>query len=219
MPRHGKLEVVDEFQKVIRVNATYFTSHELNSDFVYYCHDDSESRHDSFHFMALSPEPEDFQYVGVFHIDILLKNDNSPVRVTDGVFHIVHGGSRLITGRDLRYVDADIDTKPSDIIYTTRSIPNGGIYRADNPFEPFAQFTQEDIDKNRVLFKHQGEEYGKVALWISDGLYDSNGVLEIQASPSFIRMLPSNGSIVENGKTVILTSNDLQVSKFLNCII
>lgn len=214
MPKHGKLEVVDELQKVVRDNATYFTLQELNSDFVYYCHDDSESRHDSFHFMALSPEPEDFQYVGVFHIDILLKNDNSPVRVSEGIFHVVHGGSRLITGRELRYMDADIDTKPSDIIYTARSIPNGGIYRANSQFEPFAQFSQEDLDKNRVLFKHQGDEYGKVSLWISDGMYDSNGILEIQASPPFIRILPSNGSIVENGKTVIMSPTDLQVSLF-----
>lgn len=215
LPKHGKIEVVNENLKILRDNTTYFTLQELNSDRVYYAHDDSESRHDSFHFMALSLEPEDFQFVGVFHIDIMLKNDNSPVRADAHVFHIVHGGARLITARDLSYTDADLDTKPSDITYTvqrfTKDPPNLTIFRADNPSEQIAQFTQEDINKNLVLFKHQGKEYGKMAFWISDGLFDVNGHLEIQASPPFIRMFPTNGSIVQNGKAVVITARDLQV--------
>lgn len=217
LPKHGKIEVINDKLKSIRDNTTYFTLQELNSDRVYYIHDDSESRHDSFHFMALSPEPEDFQYVGVFHIDIILKNDNSPVRANDNIFHIVHGGARLITARDLSYTDADLDTKPSDIIYTvqrfTKDPPNGGIFRADNPSEQIAQFSQDDINKNLVLFKHQGKEYGKMAFWISDGLFDVNGNLEIQASPPFIRMYPTNGSIVENGKAVVITAKEMQVNR------
>ncbi|KAJ2954210.1 hypothetical protein O0L34_g2449 [Tuta absoluta] len=222
LPKHGKIEVINDSSKIVRDNTTYFTLQELNSDRVYYAHDDSESRHDTFHFMALSPEPEDFQYVGVFHIDIILKNDNSPVRANDNVFHIVHGGARLITARDLSYTDADLDTKPSDIIYTvqryTKDPPNGGIFRADNPTEQIAQFSQDDINKNLVLFKHQGKEYGKMAFWISDGMFDVNGNLEIQASPPFIRMYPTNGSTVENGKAVVITTRDMQVDTNMNCL-
>lgn len=216
LPKHGKIEVINDNLEIIRSNTTYFTLQELNADKVYYSHDDSESKHDSFHFMALSPEPEDFQYVGVFHIDIILKNDNSPVRANENVFHIVHGGARLITSRDLTYTDADLDTKPSDIVYTVQRLvkdpPNGVIYRADNPTEQIAQFSQDDINKNLVLFKHLGKEYGKLSFWISDGLFDVNGNLEIQASPPFIRMFPTNGSIVENGKAVVITARDMQVS-------
>lgn len=222
LPKHGKVEVVTENLKILRDNSTYFTLQELNSDRVYYAHDDSESKHDSFHFMALSPEPEDFQYVGVFHIDIILKNDNSPVRASDNVFHIVHGGARLITARDLSYTDADLNTKASDIVYTiqrsTKDPPNGMIFRADNPTEQIAQFSQDDINKNLVLFKHQGKEYGKLYFWISDGLFDVNGNLEIQASPPFIRMYPTNGSIVENGKAVVITARDTQVDTNMNCL-
>ncbi|XP_041986792.1 chondroitin sulfate proteoglycan 4 [Aricia agestis] len=222
LPKHGKIEVITDSLQILRENTTYFTLQELNSDRVYYAHDDSESKHDSFHFMALSPEPEDFQYVGIFHIDIILKNDNSPVRSVDRVFHIVHGGARLITARDLSYSDADLDTKPSDIVYTvqrfTKDPPNGGIFRSDNPSEQIAQFSQDDINKNLVLFKHQGKEYGKMAFWISDGLFDVNGNLEIQASPPFIRMNPSNGSIVENGKSVVITNKDMLVDTNMNCL-
>ncbi|VVC93817.1 unnamed protein product [Leptidea sinapis] len=222
LPKHGKIEVIGDSLKVVRENTTYFTLQELNFDHVYYAHDDSESKHDSFHFMALSPEPEDFQYVGVFHIDIILKNDNSPLRASEHVFHIVHGGARLITSRDLSYSDADLDTKPSDIVYTVQRFikdpPNGGIYRADNPSEQIAQFTQDDINKNLVLFKHQGKEYGKLSFWVSDGLFDVNGNLEVQASPPFIRMIPTNGSIVQVGMGVIITSKEMQVDTNMNCL-
>ncbi|XP_050683596.1 chondroitin sulfate proteoglycan 4 [Leptidea sinapis] len=222
LPKHGKIEVIGDSLKVVRENTTYFTLQELNFDHVYYAHDDSESKHDSFHFMALSPEPEDFQYVGVFHIDIILKNDNSPLRASEYVFHIVHGGARLITSRDLSYSDADLDTKPSDIVYTVQRFikdpPNGGIYRADNPSEQIAQFTQDDINKNLVLFKHQGKEYGKLSFWVSDGLFDVNGNLEVQASPPFIRMIPTNGSIVQVGMGVIITSKEMQVDTNMNCL-
>ncbi|CAH4038660.1 chondroitin sulfate proteoglycan 4 isoform X1 [Pieris brassicae] len=222
LPKHGKIEVISENLKILRDNTTYFTLVELNADRVYYAHDDSESRHDSFHFMALSPEPEDFQYVGVFHIDIILKNDNSPVRMNENVFHIVHGGARLITSRDLSYADLDLDTKLSDITYTvqrfTKDPPNGGVFRADNPSEQIAQFTQDDINKNLILFKHQGKENGKLSFWVSDGLFDVNGNLEVQASPPFIRMFPSNGSIVENGKAVVISTRDMQVDTNMNCL-
>ena len=49
------------------------------------------------------------------------------------MFQIVTGGERLLTGRDLLYSDADIDTQPTDIVYTRRGIPNGGIYQASDP--------------------------------------------------------------------------------------
>ena len=75
---------------VLRKNTAYFSSRELMTERVFYVHDDSETRRDSFHFVALSSEEEDFQYVGVFHVDVLLKNDNTPVRAVDKVRYENH---------------------------------------------------------------------------------------------------------------------------------
>ena len=88
----------------MRLNATEFTSSELAAGQVEYTHDDSESQHDAFHFVAMSSEAEDFMYAGTLHIDVVLKNDNAPVRAVDGVFRVVTGGERLLTGRHLRWV-------------------------------------------------------------------------------------------------------------------
>ncbi|KAF4525482.1 hypothetical protein B566_EDAN002340 [Ephemera danica] len=163
-PRHGRIDVLKAGTTgVARSNTSWFDSREIESKKVVYIHDDSESRKDSFHFLAYAP---DFQYLGVFHFDIVLKNDNKPVRTVDRVFRVVRGGERLITGADLRFEDADLDTRPEDIVYTRRGIPNYGIYRASDtePLVPLFEFTQADLDAGRVLFKHGGtEEYGKVS--------------------------------------------------------
>ena len=61
---------------VIRANITFFTSDEIEQDRVVYNHDDSESRRDTFHFVATASRNHgrghDFQYVGVFHIHVVL---------------------------------------------------------------------------------------------------------------------------------------------------
>lgn len=71
-----------------------------------------------------------------------LTNDNPPIRAVEKVFRVVKNGERLLTGQHLKYTDADIDCTPSDIVYTRRGIPNGGIYSAEHPSTPVFQFTQ-----------------------------------------------------------------------------
>ena len=44
---------------------------------------------------------------------------------------------------------------------------------------PMLEFTQDDFDNFPVLFRHEGYEYGKVGLWIKDGQFYANGVLEV----------------------------------------
>ena len=95
---------------------------------VVYKHDDSESRRDTFHFVATAASAaaatsassgpmsrEGFQYVAVFHVAVVLRNDQTPTRVVDKVFQVVEGGQKLLTDHDLLFVDLDIDTRPEDI--------------------------------------------------------------------------------------------------------
>jgi chondroitin sulfate proteoglycan 4 len=67
------------------------------------------------------------------------------------VFQIVTSGERLLTGRDLRYSDADVDTQPTDIVYTRRGIPNGGIYQASDPTVRYLQ-TRNNSSRYEVPF-------------------------------------------------------------------
>ena len=216
-PHHGSIDIMEAgTMNVLRKSSPFFTSRELLTERVFYVHDDSETHRDSFHFVALSSEAEDFQYVGVFHVDVVLKNDNTPYRAIEKVFRVVTNGERLITGRDLKYSDADLDTKPSDLVYTRRGVPNGGIYKASEPSVELFEFTQEDLNQNRVLFRHEGADYGKVGLWITDGQFYANGVLEVRASTPFIEVTNNSGLVVQHGETVYLTADNLTSETNLN---
>lgn len=205
-PAHGILQID---RNGSTQNAThYFTLSELRSNQLFYLHDGSETKQDSFTFLAISPS-QDFQYSGSIYIDIILINDNSPVRTVDKVFHVVVGGKRLLTGDDLRYSDADLDTKSSEIMYTWHEIPNGEIYNSSNPTVKLSQFTQDDLDNKRVLFKHKGPEFAKFKLWVTDGQFFTNGVLDVQASPPFIHVFTNKKLVVQQGKSAVIKKDHL----------
>ena len=67
---------------------------------------------------------------------------------------VVEGDNKLLTGNDLRFVDLDIDTRPEDIKYSHHSIPNGELVFVEDPVQPIFQFTQRDLNEERVLFRY-----------------------------------------------------------------
>lgn len=213
-PKNGMLQTING--EKIRNHTRSFAVQELNDNVIYYVHDGSETDHDSFKFMALSNTDETFQYVGQLQINVHLKNDHSPVRVVDKVFQVVVGGEKLLTDKDLKYIDMDIGTPTSGIIYTCREIPNGQFFNIKNIDSNITEFTQEDLDNKTILFKHKGPEYGKVRLWVTDGQFHVNGILEIQASGPFIHIEMDKKVIVETKKTAILTSENIHYSTNLH---
>lgn len=206
-PKHGILQVVKDNKERNKTN--YFTLNELTSNELYYIHDDSETRTDEFEFMALSREEENFQYVETIHIDVILKNDNTPVREIDKEFYIVVGGQKLLTSDDLKYVDPDIDTKPTDIVYTYKDLHSGGIYSAKNTSVELLKFTQNDLDKNLVLFKHNGTAHFKINIWVTDGSNFVKGVLEVKASAPFISVYNHRKLYVKHGAIATIKSDHL----------
>ncbi|CAG9855229.1 unnamed protein product [Phyllotreta striolata] len=206
-PKHGYIQKADG--EIKRNHTRYFTSDDIKNNLIYYIHDNSETKDDSFTFVALD---DNFLFVGRVAIEIILKNDNSPVRTVDKVFHVVVGGEKSLTGKDLKYVDADLDTTPSSIVYTSRDSTNGYFYNANNSTSKITEFTQDDLDHNRIVFKHKGAEFGKVRLWITDGQFHVNGVLEVQASAPFIHVNMRRKIIVEQGRIVTITSEHLSYS-------
>ncbi|XP_076177820.1 chondroitin sulfate proteoglycan 4-like protein [Ptiloglossa arizonensis] len=210
-PRHGWLTVTNNSRSHTRNNTVYFVSKELATQRVYYVHDDSETREDMFEFVAVASDAVDFMYVGLVRVEVTMKNDNAPERVVDRVFHIVSRGARLLTSKDLAYVDKDVDTKPSELIYTRRDAQKNGIYRMSNPAEQIYEFSQQDIDDGQILFKHHGEDHSKFEFSVTDGYFYTSGVLEIQASPPYARLREGNGSVVQFNRSVTLGPEELNV--------
>lgn len=209
-PKRGVLQV--KTSDALRNATQYFTLAELKNEQVYYRHDNSESREDLFMFEALSSGEENFQFVNQFKIEVILKNDNSPIRAVDKVFNVVVGGERLVTGSDLKYADADVHTTLKEIVYTCRESLNGNFYYVNNRSVKITEFTQYDLNQNKVLFRHKGPEYGKVRLWVTDGHFHVNGVLEIQASAPFIHVHYNKKLIVQQSSLTVLTTEHLSYS-------
>lgn len=211
-PQHGVLCNYDmKESKTIEIDT--FTLDGLYSQDIYYCHDDSESVEDSIDFLLLSDEVSDFQIICEVQFNITLLNDNGPYRVSENIFHVVRNESKLISVTDLRYVDPDINTNETNIVFKRLLTTNGEFYRDEVLAD---QFTQDDITHGRILLKHTEPDNGTASFIVTDGYYEVPGELLIQASEPFIKISERNASIVQEGKYILLKSNDLAIETNLN---
>ncbi|XP_055920234.1 chondroitin sulfate proteoglycan 4 [Eupeodes corollae] len=203
-PHHGSLCHQDTNTSKLET-MTVFTLEQLFLNEIYYCHDDTESQEDSFSLLILSNKEADMQFVCQIDIQIKLLNDNPPYRTVDRIFHVVRGSVRTINQDELQYMDSDVNTNLSDIHFIHVSSTNGGFYKSGVYMD---HFSQDDIDNRRIVFQHSGPDIGTASFIVSDGQYESTGVLEIHASDPFVSMLPTNATTVQEGKFVILRNRD-----------
>ena len=197
-PVHGWLSVLGPNKvDVIRDQTDYFTSLELSDHRLFYSHDDSESRRDSFSFVARKRNGGDFQYRATFHIHVILRNDQTPTRAVDKVFYVVEGGEKILTEKDLLFVDMDIDTKPEDIKFESRATPNGELVYAEDPTKRVSEFSQQDIYDRKILFKHKGSNFGRILIWVNDGQLWVSTELKVRASAPFVKIENNTGLIVQ----------------------
>ena len=145
-----------------------------------------------------------------------MKNDNPPIRVVDKIFEVVKNGQKRLTNEDIRYIDADIDSSPADIKFSKTYLQNGNLYYVDRPHEVVEHFTQEDIDNEKILFKHFGDEFGRSVFWISDGQFYASGVLEIKASKPYLKVSQNTGLIVKYGESGLITTKNLTIETNLD---
>lgn len=209
-PSHGDLCI---FHADYRERVETFQLENLYLGDIFYCHDDSESNEDSMKILILSDSHTDFQYVNEIAIDIYLQNDNPPTRQIDRKFPIVRGDSKLITSSDLKYYDPDIDSRTVDIVYKNIQSSNGEIMIGGITA---LSFNQDDLDQMRVYFNHSGDDYGRVHFIVTDGMFEVAGILEIEASDPFLKILETNASVVQEGKLVSITLDELNIETNLN---
>lgn len=208
--RHGCLTVYND-SLPLRYNTTYFSSEELAHQLVFYVHDDSETTNDSLEFLAISSDHTDFMFVGAIYIEIDLKNDKKPVRMNRKIFHVVSKAEKLITKADLLFTDEDLNTKPANIVYNVKQISNGKIFRIGELMYQINQFSQQDIDDEKILFKHHGDNYGRIDFQVSDGELRTDDDLEIQAGHAYVKLLLSDRTVVQSNRTVVLTTKEVDV--------
>ncbi|XP_068150661.1 chondroitin sulfate proteoglycan 4 [Drosophila tropicalis] len=204
-PNHGVICKYDE-QTGLTTPIELFSLDQLFRNDIYYCHDDTESTRDNFELLILSGDETDLQFVSSMEVHIKLVNDNEPYRTGgERIFHVVRNGFRTLNPIVLQYLDADMNTNHTDIHYVHVSSTNGAFYKSGHYID---SFSQDDIANRRIMFQHTGADVGSASFIVTDRQHEVNGLLEIKASDPFVSMLPTNASIVQEGKFVILKNKD-----------
>lgn len=212
-PSHGVLFVVNyKSRNIARQNATFFTNREINAGLVFYMHDDTENFRDNFSYIAITEDARpNFQVVGSLKLEIIPKNDNSPVRIDDNVFHVVQHGSRTILPQDLTYIDFDVASSPIQIKYTDIKVSSGYFSKNDDAYKKIDNFSQEDINKHAIRFVHRQGSYSSATMLITDGTLQTSGRLEIVASEPYIEVVNNTGLDVAIAGKALITNYNLSV--------
>jgi len=212
MPKHGNLCNYDEINSdILAINS--FKLDNLYLGDVYYCHDDTESINDIFKLLIVSDVLTDFQYIAEIHVNVILRNDNGPVQPFNKVFHIVRNETKFITDNDLKYVDPDINTNITDLVYSQLTITNGELLKNGLVID---HFNQDDIKNQRILYQHFGIDEGKIYFTVTDGLYEVQGDIDVIASDPFLKLCESNASVAQEGKMISIKTSDLSIETNLN---
>lgn len=224
-PKHGKLTRISHSNS----NASYdniviFSNQDVLEERLMYIHDDSESNHDSFTFIASISDGFKTSITdrdvgtkeGTFNISVQLINDQKPARLIDKVFHVVRDGQKLLTVEDLRYHDPDSDFDDSQLIYTRRGIPMGDLVLVNDTTQRLFQFRQKDLEERRVLFIHKGASTGRFVLFVSDGKHFISSLLDISAGDPFLKVGNNTGLLVQKGQSVTIHTANFSVESNLD---
>lgn len=215
-PRHGSLQLLSQnHSEVVHRQLTSIAQVDIKRRLVVYRHDDSENGSDSFEFAITNGSEHQFPR-GTFHIEVVMKNDNSPMRTVTRPFHVIRNGERRLLGTDINYHDEDGQTTAADIVYSKTYLPSGNFYFANDTVAN--SFNQEDINMGRIRYRHAGEDNIRAILWVTDGQYYLSGLLDIVATDPSIEVANNTGLLVRAPESTIISVHNLSISTNIDLV-
>uniref|UniRef100_A0A8C3WYZ9 Fraser extracellular matrix complex subunit 1 n=1 Tax=Catagonus wagneri TaxID=51154 RepID=A0A8C3WYZ9_9CETA len=134
-----------------------FSQQDINEGIVWYRHSGVPAQSDSFRFQVSSaPEPHAHLESRVFNIAILPQTPEAPKRSPGASLHLTarEDGLTVIQPHSLSFINSE---RPSGKIIYNITLPlhpdQGVIERRDQPHAPVRYFTQEDINRGRILYR------------------------------------------------------------------
>ncbi|RUS87460.1 hypothetical protein EGW08_004776 [Elysia chlorotica] len=201
-----------------------FTQEDLNSRLLVYKHDDSDSTRDTFLFgmKILVPRAhgESDRSIGglLFNFSLIIEpvNDNAYLLLTlHPKISVLQGSEIAVTSVNL--TTADLDTGPGDIEYIIETQPtNGMLVLTTAPTSRLRTFTQLDIDKLNLVFKHDGSSQSRSSVYFK--VWDKKfpptyANLDIEVRPLAIDVDTKDDIPIYQGTTAItLTPQHLKVT-------
>ncbi|XP_060744060.1 FRAS1-related extracellular matrix protein 2b [Tachysurus vachellii] len=185
---------------------------------IVYEHDDSETTEDSFKVLLTDGK---FTVEKTVLIMVIPVDDETPrMAINDGL-EIEIGEIKDITNKVLKATD--LDTKDSTLTYVIRYGPNQGILQKRTPFGTLQNitigmnFTQNDIDENRIIYVHNGQEGVRdlIKFDVTDGinpLIDRYFYVTVGGIDMVFPDVISKGVSLKEGGRVTLTTDLLSTS-------
>ncbi|KAK3514840.1 hypothetical protein QTP70_033777, partial [Hemibagrus guttatus] len=163
-PMHGHIEN----SRFPGTPTTYFTRKQVEQEFIYYVHDNSETFQDYFTVIANATDLRKHSTPRTVHVQVTPVNDKPPVITANRVLRVWVSSITEITPEDL-YVEDD-DTAPEQLHYLTTQPSNGHLALKSAPTRPVMNFTQAHIDQGQLLFVHSGATAGGFNFQVNDGV-------------------------------------------------
>lgn len=174
-PAHGEIQIHDG-----KVNLSHIVLDDFIREKVYYHHDHSDTLDDSIRLSVYLLQGNIFLCNLTVPVVINPVNDNPFALITQSPqITVIEGENRTITRKDLYTEDADTD--PSHIVYDIISGPNpqlGALMKMSDEGVLYDvltdgnQFTQLDINENRIIYVHTGIPQSTTFLFnVSDGKF------------------------------------------------
>lgn len=213
LPEHGTL-VMDGADMMI---GSRFDQRDIINEEIKYTHDDSDSKVDVFEFSldirtrdqpGVNGEHNPTKLATFFNISIISVNDQPFHLLTKSPsIHVIQGFSANITQNDLKTVDKD--TPPENIVYNIVTGPNNGRVSFRDDLEMSVQrFTQDDINKNRTVFIHDGSrDAGAFYFSVSDGRFKPYyKIMNIRVIPIALQMVTKETVIIIQAESSVYIS-------------
>jgi hypothetical protein len=165
LPAYGTLQIDQGSGFVNVTNNTVITQAELNGGKLRYTHDGTEHFSDSFIVQANdhSGAANNLSTIQTVNISIASLND-APASLTILDLTVSEGGTGIIKGSNytgsephLVYVDPDNTTIQRQYRISTTTA-NGTLFLNGKALAVGSVFTQDDLDNNRIFYKHDGSE-------------------------------------------------------------
>ncbi|XP_061071955.1 chondroitin sulfate proteoglycan 4-like [Conger conger] len=163
-PQHGHIE----HSRVPGVPITTFTRKEVEQQFIYYVHDDSETVADNFTLIANDTDLRKHSLPRMLFVNVTPVNDEPPIITANRILRVWVGSITEVTADDLEAQDKDSPAEKLEFIITPPS--NGHLALKSAPGRPILNFTQAHIDQGQLVLVHSGAMSGGFNFQVNDGV-------------------------------------------------
>ncbi|KAK9974528.1 hypothetical protein ABG768_022617 [Culter alburnus] len=214
-PLHGRIEN----SRFPGISTTYFTRKQVEQEFIYYIHDNTETSEDHFTVTANDTDLRKHSAPWTVHVQITAVNDEPPAITANRVLRVWVDSVTEITSEDLNAEDED--TIPEQLEYIITQPNNGHMALKTAPNRPIMNFTQAHIDQRQLLFVHSGPMAGGFNFQVNDGVnFAPRQIFSITARALVLtlekagplKVFPGSLSLISNNILQAITNDDTGIA-------